>query len=58
MIVVAALFAASGLLFGWAIGSAVASHHVKRRREHESMKNHQNLCRAIARTARTKSGEQ
>jgi hypothetical protein len=53
---VAVLFAAAGLALGWAIGSAVAARSLRRRRETESMRNYADLVRALAPTARTKSG--
>jgi Na+/glutamate symporter len=54
---VAVVFAAAGLALGWAIGSAVAARHVRRRRETESMRNYADLVRVLSRTARPKSGD-
>jgi Na+/glutamate symporter len=50
---IAALFAASGVLIGWAIGSAVAARRLRRRRVTESMKQYDDLVKAFRRTART-----
>ena len=54
--VIGALFAASGLLIGWAIGSAVAKARLRRRRVSESMKQYDDLVRVLSRTARTNKG--
>lgn len=54
---VTALFAAAGLLVGWAAGSAVAARSLRRRRETESMRRYADLVRVLSRTARTRSGD-
>jgi hypothetical protein len=51
------LFAAAGLLIGWAAGSAVAARRVRQRREWSSMQQFHALTRALARTASPKSGD-
>lgn len=51
------LFAASGLVIGWAMGSAVAARKMRRRRETESMERYNDLVRVLARTARTSKGD-
>lgn len=56
-ILLAIMLAAAGFLIGWAAGSAVAARITRRRREHESRKNYEDLCRVISHAASTKFGE-
>jgi hypothetical protein len=56
-IVMLSLFAAAGLLIGWAAGSAVAASRLRRRRETESMNRYNDLVRVLSRTARTSKGD-
>jgi hypothetical protein len=52
-----ALFAAAGLLIGWAAGSAAVARRVRQRRETESMQRYADLVRVLSRTASPKSGD-
>jgi hypothetical protein len=49
--VIGFMFAAAGLAIGWAIGSAVAASHLRRRRVSKSMKDYNDLVKALSRTA-------
>lgn len=54
--VVGSLFAASGFLIGWAVGSAVAAKRLRQRRVSESMRQYDDLVRVLSRTARPNKG--